>query len=80
MIAAPLRGRVERRDLIDLCSRLLDMVEAVEWVRREAGAGYVCPFCHALSERSGGPGHQPDCQWQSATRQGNEYRLVGCLR
>lgn len=67
-------------DLADLASRMLDMIERIEWVPREAGRGYVCPFCYALSERDGGPGHLEDCEWQTVTREGNELRLAGVLR
>jgi len=64
----------------DLTSRTLDMVERVEWVPRESGKAFVCPFCHAIGELYGGPGHQDDCEWQLVTRLGNELRLKGVLR
>jgi hypothetical protein len=67
-------------ELPDLTSRLLDMLERVEWVRQQGGSRDVCPFCHAIGERDDGPGHQDDCEWQLVTRQGNELRLKGLLR
>lgn len=66
--------------MTDLASRLLDMVERVEWVRATGGNHDVCPFCHAISERDGGPGHQDDCEWQLATREGNRLRMIKLLR
>jgi len=67
-------------ELVDLASRLLDMVERVEWIRSTFGRLTVCPFCHAVSERDGGPGHQDDCEWQLVTRAGNDLRIRGILR
>jgi hypothetical protein len=73
--------------LVDLASRLLDMVERVEWVRASAGSHYVCPFCHAVDERSGGAfhvsqkrGHTDDCEWVLVTREGNDLRIEKVLR
>jgi hypothetical protein len=62
-------------DLFELASRMLDMLERVEWVRAEGGHHYVCPFCHAVGERDDGPGHQDDCEWKLVTRTGNELRM-----
>lgn len=66
--------------LADLASRLLDMVERVEWIRASGGGKYVCPFCHAVSDRDDGPGHQDDCEWLQVTRSGNELRMRRWLR
>jgi hypothetical protein len=66
--------------MTDLASRLLDMVERVEWVRRTGGTVMACPFCHAISERDDGPGHLEDCEWLLATREGNRLRMVKLLR
>ena len=50
-------------DLLVYLDRLDDMIRAVEWVRQAGGSKYACPWCCAISERDGGPGHQDDCQW-----------------
>jgi hypothetical protein len=63
----------------ELASRLLDMLERVEWVRAAGGKSYVCPFCSGVSERSGGPGHQDDCEGEMVRREGNELRHAGGL-
>ena len=65
--------------LRDAASRLLDMVERVEWVRANGGKAHVCAFCGGVSERDGGPGHQDDCEWIMVTREGNELRVSGLL-
>lgn len=67
-------------ELRDLASRMLDMLERVELVRREGGAKHHCPFCHGISERDGGPGHAEDCEGELVRREGNELRLSGVLR
>ena len=67
-------------NLKDLASRMLDMIERVEWVRARGGSLTVCPFCHGVSERDGGTGHQPDCEWELVTREGNDLRMKGELR
>jgi hypothetical protein len=67
-------------ELRDLASRMLDMLERVEWVRREGGKWHHCSFCRCVSERDGGPGHAPDCEWEMVTREGNELRAAGVLR
>lgn len=64
----------------DLTSRLLDMVERVEWVRASSGQRYVCPFCHAVTERDGGPGHTDDCEWVRVSYAGSDLREKGILR
>ncbi len=64
----------------DLASRVLDMLERVEWVRALGGKHMVCPWCHAVSERDGGPGHQDDCEGEMVRREGNELRSTGGLR
>jgi hypothetical protein len=66
--------------MIDLASHLLEMVERVEWVRQTGGSMMACPFCHAVSELNGGPGHLDDCEWQLATREGNRLRMIKLLR
>lgn len=66
--------------LTDLASRMLDMLERVEWVRREGGSLHHCPFCHGIAERDGGPGHAPDCEGELVRREGNELRVAGALR
>ena len=65
---------------LDLASRMLDMLERVEWVRLAGGKMYGCAFCGGVSERDGGPGHQEDCEWLMVTREGNELRMVDLLR
>lgn len=67
-------------ELNDLASRMLDMLERVEWIRATGGHLMVCPFCHGVSERDSGPGHQPDCEWEFVTKEGNELRMKGVLR
>jgi hypothetical protein len=67
-------------ELRDLASRMLDMLERVQWVRREGGNWHHCPFCHHVSERDLGPGHAPDCEWVMVTHEGNELRMAGILR
>jgi hypothetical protein len=64
----------------DLASRMLDMIERIEWVKAAGGALYACAFCHAISDRDGGPGHADDCEWMTVTRAGNELRMTKVLR
>lgn len=64
----------------ELASRMLDMLERVEWVKRAGGTGYCCPFCHAISERDGGPGHVDECEWRLVIDIGNRKRAGGVLR
>ena len=68
------------REATDLASRMLDMLERVEWVRASGGSHTVCPFCHAVNEQDGGPGHTEECEGQQARREGNELRVDGVLR
>lgn len=45
-----------------LATDLFNLVMAdFEWVRAQGGRHSVCPLCHAVCERDGGPGHQDDC-------------------
>jgi len=53
----------DARALLVYIDRLDDMVQAVEWVRQAGGSKYACPWCYAISERDGGPGHQDYCPW-----------------
>lgn len=46
----------EPMTVAELASRMLDMIERVEWVRAQGGKHLVCAFCSGVSERSGGPG------------------------
>jgi len=50
--------------------KLIDMVQSVEWVRQASGHKYACPWCHSISERDGGPGHQDDCPWMTMIERG----------
>lgn len=76
-----LRVTPERWERVtDLASRILDMLERVEWVRQTGGRAVACPFCHGISERDGGPGHQEDCEWLMVTHEGNELRMARTLR
>lgn len=65
--------------LAGLASHLLDMVERVEWVRQDGGRLHACPFCHAISDRDGGPGHTDDCEWIAVSHAGNDLRQHGVL-
>jgi hypothetical protein len=45
-----------------LATKLLNIVLGdLEWVRAQGGRHSVCPLCHAVCERDGGPGHADDC-------------------
>jgi hypothetical protein len=67
-------------EIRELASRMLDMLERVEWVRQSGGRRYGCAYCGGISERDGGPGHSSDCEWEMVTREGNELRAAGVLR
>lgn len=67
-------------EIRDLASKMLDMLERVEWVRQSGGSRFACAFCSGISERYGGPGHQDDCEWMLVTREGNELRTSGVIR
>jgi hypothetical protein len=67
-------------EILDLASRMLDMLERVEWVRASGGKHFICAYCHGVSERDGGNGHADECEWQMVTHEGNELRMVGVLR
>lgn len=54
------RGRAMKVDHLE------EMLRKVEWVRQSGGRAYACPFCHAVSEQFGGPGHLDDCEWKAA--------------
>jgi len=44
------------------CTDLFNLVmRNFEWVRAQGGRHNVCPLCHAVSIRDGGPDHQDDC-------------------
>jgi len=46
----------------EFAARLLNIVLGdLEWVRAQGGRFSVCPFCHCVCERDGGPGHDEDC-------------------
>jgi hypothetical protein len=64
----------------DLAARMLDLLERVEWVRASGGTHYICPFCHGISERDGGPGHQDDCEGELVRREGQRLAVAGVLR
>jgi len=55
-----------RSDAAMTVDHLVAMLRRVEWVRQSGGRAYACPFCHAISEEFGGPGHVADCEWKAA--------------
>lgn len=60
----------------ELVARMNDMLFRVEWVRQEGGSKHCCPFCHAISERDGGPDHADDCEWRLVTNLSTEQPAI----